>query len=136
MSSTPPFPSDAEERLPAHHQPLPELDVLEPAAHPDAESFVRVQASPEFVALRSTFRRFAFPMTGAFLAWYFAYVLLSTYAGAWMSTPVLGALNIGLLMGLAQFVTTFVLTWAYVRHAGRRLDPAAAALRAELEGVA
>jgi uncharacterized membrane protein (DUF485 family) len=37
-------------------------------------------------------------------------------------------------MGLAQFVTTFLITWLYVRHANRNLDPLAGQLRDELEG--
>lgn len=97
------------------------------------EVFVAARESEDFVKLRKTFRAFAFPMTAAFLIWYFAYVLLSTYAGDFMSRPLIGMLNVGLAMGLGQFVTTFLITWAYVRHANRNLDPVAARLRDELE---
>jgi uncharacterized membrane protein (DUF485 family) len=51
-----------------------------------------------------------------------------------MATPVFGHVNVGLLIGLGQFVTTFVITGLYVRFANRELDPRAAAIRAELEG--
>ena len=45
-----------------------------------------------------------------------------------------GALvTIGLLLGLAQFVTTFAITMIYVSYANRRLDPLSAELRATLE---
>ena len=74
--------------------------------------------------------------TVAFLVSYFLYVLLSTYAEDLMSTPVVGHLNLGLVFGLAQFASTFLITWLYVRHASRRLDPIAAKLRTELEGDA
>lgn len=86
--------------------------------------------------LRSTFRGFAFPMTIAFLVWYFAYVLCSTFARDLMSTTVAGMnfLNIGLLAGLGQFITTFLITWLYVRHANSKLDPIATTLRDQLEG--
>ncbi|MGO1317806.1 MAG: DUF485 domain-containing protein [Cellulomonadaceae bacterium] len=97
------------------------------------EVFVAAQESEDFVRLRKRFRAFAFPMTAAFLIWYFSYVLLSTYAGDFMSTPLIGMLNVGLVMGLGQFLTTFLITWAYVRHANRNLDPVAAHLREELE---
>ena len=73
-------------------------------------------------------------MTVAFLVWYFAYVLLSTYAEGLMSTPVLGNLNLGLLMGISQFLMTFLITWLYICHANRNLDPIAEKLRDELEG--
>ncbi|MEO6881940.1 MAG: DUF485 domain-containing protein, partial [Mycobacteriaceae bacterium] len=33
-----------------------------------------MQASPEFQELRSLLRRFIFPMTAIFLAWYLVYV--------------------------------------------------------------
>ena len=126
-----------EAHLPPHHAPLPELEETGPGARvATPEEFARVQASPEFAQLRSTFRAFAFPMTVAFLVWYFLYVLLSTYAEDAMSTPRAGPLNVGLLFGLLQFVTTFLITWLYVRHANRSLDPIAAKLRTELEGEA
>lgn len=128
---------DPESHLPPHHNPLPELDERPPGYRTvTAEEFVAAQNSPEFAELRRRFRAFAFPWTVAFLAWYFSYVLLSTYAEEFMSTPVIGYINIGLLLGLAQFATTFLLTWLYVRHANRNLDPLASKMRAELEGDA
>ncbi len=128
---------DPEGHLPPHHSPLPELDETGRAGRiATPEEFAQVQASAEFGQLRSKFRAFAFPMTAAFLLWYFLYVLLSTYAEDAMSTPVLGHLNVGLIFGLAQFASTFLITWLYVRHANRALDPIAAKLRTELEGDA
>ena len=97
------------------------------------EDYERAQASEEFQELRRRVRAFAFPMTAAFLLWYLTYVLLSTYAVDFMSTPVIGNVNIGLLFGLGQFVTTFLITFLYVRHANRRLDPIADKIRTELE---
>ena len=98
-----------------------------------AEAFSRVRNSSDFALLRGSFRRFAFPMTALFLLWYLVYVLLSTYAVGFMSIRVIGHVNVGLLMGLGQFVTTFVITGLYVRHANRKLDPLAASLRREIE---
>ena len=95
----------------------------------------RVQAGPEFRELRRRMRGFAFPMAAAFLLWYLAFVLLASYARELMATPVLGVVNLGLVIGLAQFVTTFALTAAYVRYAERRLDPLAARLREQIEGA-
>ena len=97
------------------------------------EEYAQAQASPEFVELKRRFRRFAFPMTVAFLAWYLLYVLLSTYAPDFMATPVFGNVNLGLLLGLAQFVTTFVITHLYVAHADKRTDPIADEMRERLE---
>ena len=135
MSSTtePTNPDDPERHLPPHHNPLPEL-TGEHGSQINQADFERVHTSPEFAELRTNFRSFAFPMTLAFLVWYFLYVLLSTYAQGFMSIPLFGYLNVGLVMGLGQFVTTFGITWLYVRHANRTLDPLAAQLRDELEG--
>ena len=97
------------------------------------EEYRAAQDSPEFIELKRRFRRFAFPMTVAFFSWYLLYVLLSTYAHDFMSTPVFGNVNVGLLLGLAQFVTTFVITHLYVAHANKRTDPIADEMRERLE---
>jgi uncharacterized membrane protein (DUF485 family) len=97
------------------------------------EEYQQAQDSPEFTDLRRRFRRFAVPMTVAFLAWYLLYVLLSTYAHDFMATKVFGNVNIGILLGLGQFVTTFLITTLYVRHAARATDPIADEMRERLE---
>ena len=74
-----------------------------------AEKYVAVQQSPEFAGLRRTVRGFAFPMTVAFFLWYLLYVLLSAYARDFMSTKVVGHINVALVLGLLQFVTTFAI---------------------------
>jgi len=51
-----------------------------------------------------------------------------------MSTKVAGNITIGLIFGLLQFVSTFAITIAYVRWADRQFDPAAEALREQIEG--
>ncbi|MFI5611182.1 DUF485 domain-containing protein [Amycolatopsis sp. NPDC051903] len=90
-----------------------------------------VQATPEFRLLRRRLRGFVFPMSAAFLAWYLLYVLLADYAHGFMSVRLWGNITVGLVLGLAQFVTTFVITALYARFAHRKLDPLAAELRAE-----
>ncbi|EOD63412.1 DUF485 domain-containing protein [Amycolatopsis vancoresmycina] len=89
--------------------------------------------STEFRELRSRLRRFVFPMTALFLVWYLLYVLLADYAHGFMSTKVFGNINIGLIFGLLQFVSTFVITGLYVRYANRKLDPVAEKIREDIE---
>jgi uncharacterized membrane protein (DUF485 family) len=98
--------------------------------------YEQVQASPEFVDLRARLRRFVFPMSAVFLVWYLVYVLLASYAPAFMAIKVLGNINVGLIIGLLQFVSTFVITTLYVRFANKHLDPAARAIRERIEGDA
>lgn len=109
-------------------------DGAPPRREPTAEDFVAMQASPEFQELRNRLRRYVFPMTVLFLTWYVIYVLLGAYAHDFMATKVVGNINVGLLLGLGQFVSTFLITGLYVKFANRELDPRAAAIRLELEG--
>jgi len=102
---------------------------------PTGAQFLATQASPEFQELRTRLRRFVFPMTAFFLIWYGIYVLLGAFAHDFMATKVFGNVNVGLLIGLGQFVSTFVITGLYVRFANRELDPRAAAIREKLEGT-
>lgn len=99
-----------------------------------AETFHQVQESEEFQELRKRHRSFVFPLAIAFLLWYFAYVLLAGYAHDFMSIKVFGSVNIGLLLGMLQIVSTFAITTWYVSYAGRRLDPIASKIRHEIEG--
>jgi uncharacterized membrane protein (DUF485 family) len=92
-----------------------------------------VQRSAEFVELRRRLRSFVFPMTAAFLAWYLLYVLMATYARGFMSHKVIGDINVGLIFGLLQFVSTFLITGLYVRYANTRLDPLSDQIRRRLE---
>lgn len=109
---------------------------LEPReTHPSGAQYLAVQASPEFQDLRRTLRRFVFPTTVFFLIWYASYVLLGAFAHDFMATKVWGNINVGLLLGLAQFLTTFLITGLYIRFANRKLDPKAAAIRAEMHWV-
>lgn len=96
--------------------------------------FEGVQATEQFKELRKRHRSFVFPMAVAFLLWYFAYVLLADYAVDFMSTKVWGNINVGLIMGLLQFVTTFAITGWYVSYCNRKLDPIAAEIRHGIEG--
>ena len=108
-------------------------DARTPAAAASAD-FEEVQATQQFKELRKRHRSFVFPMALAFLLWYFAYVILAAYAVDFMSTKVWGNINVGLIMGLLQFVTTFGITGWYVSYSNRRLDPIAADIRHGIEG--
>jgi uncharacterized membrane protein (DUF485 family) len=102
-------------------------------ANPPENSWEQVQNSPEFTELRRRLRRFVFPMTAAFLVWYLVYVLLADYAPEFMSQRVAGTVTVGLVLGLGQFASTFLITFLYVRHANRGLDPLADEIRHDLE---
>jgi len=91
------------------------------------------QSTAEFANLRRAIRSFIFPMTVAFLVWYLAYVLCAAYARGFMNTKVFGNITLGLIFGLLQFVSTFLIAVLYSKRANRRVDPLADSLRAEIE---
>jgi uncharacterized membrane protein (DUF485 family) len=95
--------------------------------------YVEVAQSEEFGRLRKALRGFVFPVTIAFFLWYALYVFLSAYARDFMGTKIVGNINVGLVFGLLQFVSTFVIAWVYARYASRKLDPLADDIRHKLE---
>jgi len=115
---------------------VPTTDLTPRETHPSGAQYLAVQGSPEFQDLRRTLRRFVFPTTAFFLIWYATYVLLGAFAHDFMAIKVWGNINVGLVIGLGQFLTTFLITGLYVRFANRELDPRAEAIRAEMEGAA
>jgi uncharacterized membrane protein (DUF485 family) len=95
--------------------------------------WAETQASPEFQDLKRKFRGFAFPLTIAFLAWYFLYVILTAFAREWIATPVIGNINIALVLGLLQFASTFLIMWLYERHSSKNLDAASEKIRDKVD---
>jgi uncharacterized membrane protein (DUF485 family) len=100
-------------------------------ASSSTERYRAVQQSEEFQRLRQKLRSFIFPMTIAFFLWYLLYVLLSAYARGFMGVKIVGNINVALIFGLLQFVSTFVIAAIYGRFANRKLDPIAAGLNAK-----
>ena len=49
-----------------------------------------------------------------------------------MAQPLWG-LNVGIWFGLAQFVTTFLITFLYVVYANKNIEPQSAAIREAME---
>ena len=98
---------------------------------PDDRSavYLEVQRSAAFQEVRESYRRFVFPVVAGFLGWYLLYVVAAVSAPGLMARRVTGELNVAMVAGLAQFASTFLLTWGYARHARLRRDRAALDLR-------
>ena len=82
---------------------------------------------------RRRFRRFVFPATFAFMAWYLLYVVMSNWAHDFMSTKVVGQINVALVFGILQFVSTFLIAWLYGRYMDAKVDPIARELEKRYE---
>jgi uncharacterized membrane protein (DUF485 family) len=101
---------------------------------PDHESYLEISQQQDFLELRRRYVRFAFPATAAFMVWYITYVICNNWARDFMNTPVIGHINVALVFGLLQFVSTFLIAWLYSRHAAKALDPLSTRIREEFEG--
>ncbi|WP_168217213.1 DUF485 domain-containing protein [Aeromicrobium chenweiae] len=97
------------------------------------EAYERIHASDDFAELKRSYLRFVVPLTIAFMAWYLLYVLASNYANDFMGHVLFGNINVALVFGLLQFVTTFGIAIWYAMFAARRMDPIADRLREEYE---
>jgi uncharacterized membrane protein (DUF485 family) len=98
--------------------------------------YVEIERGGDFQELKRRFRNFAFPMTALFLAWYLLYVILSGWARGFMGHKLLGNINVAYILGLSQFISTFVIAWIYSRHARNSLDPLATRIRDSIEDAA
>ena len=99
----------------------------------EARDWEEIASRPEFQVLRHRLRSFVFPMTALFLAWYLLYVLMASYAPSFMAIKLFGNINVGLVFGLLQFVSTFLIAWLYARYADRKVDPLADGVKASME---
>ncbi len=97
------------------------------------EEYQRIHATEEFSGIKRSYLGFVFPMTIAFMAWYLLYVVMSNWAHDFMSTEVVGNINVALVFGILQFMSTFLIAWWYAHFMKRRIDPTADDLRAQFE---
>ena len=103
----------------------------DPSKH---HSYDQLKATPEFAELRRRYTAFVLPATLVFIIWYFLYVVLSNWAPGFMGTQVIGNVNVALVFGLLQFVTTFGIAWLYARYMNRAVDPLARELESRFNG--
>ena len=113
----PVYESGEADRLPAHNH----------------EVYNRIAQESDFVELRRRYLSFAFPATIAFMAWYILYIVCNNWARNFMNIEVLPNINVALVWGLLQFVSTFAIAYFYARHARKSLDPLASKLRDEFD---
>jgi uncharacterized membrane protein (DUF485 family) len=100
-----------------------------PAEHPARDQatrhdpvYDRLAETEEFREVRRRTGVFVIPATAAFLGWYLLYVVMSNWAHDFMSQKVLGHINVALIFGLLQFVSTFLIAWLYARHMNTHVD--------------
>jgi uncharacterized membrane protein (DUF485 family) len=100
-----------------------------PAEHPARDQatrhdpvYDRLAETEEFREVRRRTGVFVIPATAAFLGGYLLYVVMSNWAHDFMSQKVFGHINVALIFGLLQFVSTFLIAWLYARHMNTHVD--------------
>jgi len=77
----------------------------------------RIAASRQFNDLMATKRIFIVPAFIFFVVYYFALPVLVGYAPGFMSTKVIGNVNIAYLFALSQFFVAWIIAGLYVKAA-------------------
>lgn len=96
-------------------------------------AYQAVREASDFALLKQRYKNFVVPWTIAFMGWYLLYVVCNNWARGFMSHKVAGHINVALIFGLLQFVSTFLIAFLYGRYANRKLDPLAAGLNAKFK---
>ena len=101
-------------------RPLPDEVALDHDVDPD------VRALDELASRRL---RVALSLTAAMLVVYFGFILLIAFAKGFLSERILSGLTVGMALGVLVILTTWLLTWTYVRWANRVYEPEVTRLR-------
>ncbi|HEV8453590.1 MAG TPA: DUF485 domain-containing protein [Gemmatimonadales bacterium] len=75
-----------------------------------------------FRALAYRQRRFALVLTLAMIVLYFGFILLIAYNKPLLARKLTPGLSLGILLGAAVIVCSWLLTWVYVRWANTHYD--------------
>jgi uncharacterized membrane protein (DUF485 family) len=75
--------------------------------------------------------RVALSLTAAVVLIYFGFIGLVAYGRHILAIVLIPGLTVGILLGALVIVTSWILTWVYVRWANTRYDPRVRALTRE-----
>jgi uncharacterized membrane protein (DUF485 family) len=75
-----------------------------------------------FRAIATRQRRLALGLTAAMIALYFGFILLIAYDKPLLARKLGPGLSLGILLGAAVIVSSWLLTWVYVRWANTHYD--------------
>ena len=85
---------------------------------------------PRYGDLRRRVRRFVALGIAWVIAWWMLLITLAGWTPGLLAEPLVGNVNVGLVLALAQLVSTLAVTQLYLRFARTRVDPVAEQLRA------
>jgi uncharacterized membrane protein (DUF485 family) len=94
------------------------LEVLQPKQYQASQStWDEIAESKAFQDLMATKKIFIVPAFIFFVVYYFALPILVGYAPQFMSTKVIGEVNLAYLFALSQFFVAWIIAGLYVRAA-------------------
>ena len=73
--------------------------------------------------------RVAATLTAVMVVVYFGFILLVAFGKDFLGNVLTDGLSLGILLGVLVILSTWVVTWIYVRWANRTYEPAARRLR-------
>jgi uncharacterized membrane protein (DUF485 family) len=113
-------------RRSAAKKPAPRKSAPQSTSKPThSVNWAKLESSPQFIELKRAKVAFIVPAVVFFIAYYFALPVLVGYAPALMATKVFGAMNLGYVFALSQFLMAWIIAALYVRAASRFDEQAA-----------
>jgi uncharacterized membrane protein (DUF485 family) len=109
---------------------------MDTTGQPDADRYIIAHRSAEFVTMSQRWRAFVLRANVVLAVWWITAILLGAFAPGVYRAKIAGEFNVGLLVVLVSFALTLVTTAAYLRFAGRVVDPAGERIRTTLGGKA
>jgi uncharacterized membrane protein (DUF485 family) len=97
--------------------------------------YVALGRDKRFDRLHKRFAYFSLIILSVFFGWYSLYVAMSAFGRDFMDLRLAGNINVGLIFGVLEFVSTFALAWSYARYARNSLDPLADRIRDEIDAA-
>jgi len=86
--------------------------------------YARIRKNPQFADMVNRRERFAWFLAGVVFLVFYSFVMAVAFAPDWIAQkPFEGSnVTIGILLGLFQFVSFWILTFVYVRRANGEFD--------------
>ena len=101
-----------------------------------AVDWVAIEAHPRFQELHRRKSRFLWGLMAFSVLYYFLLPIGAAYWTDLFRRPVFGAVNVGLLFALSEFVVAWLIAFVYSRHASRHFDAIAVEISRNVEGGA
>jgi uncharacterized membrane protein (DUF485 family) len=102
--------------------------------HPNhVQTCARVRANPEFQRLSRQRSVLAWSLSGAVMAVYYSFIMVVAFAPAWLHLPLYDGshLTLGMPVGVAIILLSWLLTAGYVHTANTRFDALSAQILQE-----